>query len=327
MSQWNLKHITYQSPQTEIDQVKDMWEGLYVWATNSRLEKPWADETYGFVGAFIGEQCVGTTSYTISSRGQGIISQVDTREEYRKRGIANSVVTETIETFRKNGARAVYLAAWDEWIRNIYRKFGFINVGNMGKRGAFKLTLNESGEDDNLFRSGQAAALRPLGNGDQADITSLFCAQHPCVVKSYELGCYLGSYFEGEYFILRNQVVEGIVPEERKPKKGYRCFVLDGEETILGLGTLIPSSRRHEGHIGILDILVHQNYNEHNQAMLDKLEEDCELDHVYVYIEKTENDKRELFQNAGYVKLTQLEKHLKIGDENFDLELYSKNFS
>ena len=66
MSSWVLKHINYQSPQEEKNQVKDLWEGLYIWATHSRLDKPWGNETYGFVGAFIGDRCVGTTSYTLS---------------------------------------------------------------------------------------------------------------------------------------------------------------------------------------------------------------------------------------------------------------------
>ena len=326
MASWHLKHITYQSPQEDKDQVKDLWEGLYIWATDSRLKEPWGNEKYGFVGAFIGDTCVGTTSYTISARGQGILSQVQTQEQYRGQGIAKSVMAEVMDTYRKNGARAVYLAAWDEWIRNIYRKFGFVNVGNMGKRGAFKITLTDAGEDENLFRADQKTVLRPLGIGDQADITSLFCTKHQCVVKNYELGCYLGSYFEGEFFILQNQVVQGIVPEERKPKKGYRCFVLDGEETILGLGSVIPSSRRHEGHTGIIDMLIHPAYGDYTQKMLDKLEENCELGHLTAYIEEKETAKREFYEKNGYKKLTDLKKQLTIGDESFNLVMYRKNF-
>ncbi|MBN1294816.1 MAG: GNAT family N-acetyltransferase [Candidatus Latescibacteria bacterium] len=326
MTPWQLKHITYQSPQEDKDQVKDLWEGLYIWATNSRLNEPWENEKYGFVAAYIDNTCVGTTSYTISARGQGILSQVQTQEQYRGRGIASSIMSEVMDTFRKNGARAVYLAAWDEWIRNIYRKFGFVNVGNMGKRGAFKITLTDAGKDEILFRADQQVTIRPLGIGDQTDITSLFCTQHPCVVKNYELGCYLGSYFEGEFFILQNQVVQGIVPEERKPKKGYRCFVLDGEETILGLGTVIPSSRRHEGHTGIIDMLIHPAYSALTQDMLDKLEENCELDHLTAYIEENESTKREFYEKNGYKKLTELEKQLTIGEESFNLMMYRKNF-
>jgi len=327
MASWKLKHITYESPQEEKDQVKDMWEGLYIWATHSRLEKPWGKETYGFVGAFDKDRCVGTTSYTISSRGQGIVSQVQTHNDYRRQGIANATVQEVIETFRRKGARVVYLAAWDEWIRNIYRKFGFELKGTMGRRGAFKLTLNKSGEDENLFRPGQKTLLRPLALDDQADLTSLFVAQHGCVVKHYELGCYVGSYFEGEFFILHNQVVPGVVPEERKVKKGYRAVVLDGDETILGLGTVIPPARRHEGHTGVVDIVIHPNYREHMAEMLDRLEENCELDHLTVYIEEHEDFKREIYECAGYRKLARLEKQLKIDDSVYNLEMYRKMFS
>lgn len=327
MANITIKHITYQSPESEKEQVINMQDGLYHWAIKSRLTKPWDKEIFGFAAAFDGDKVVGTTSYTITPRGQAILSDVFTDEKYRGQGIAKSVLNETIETYKRYGARAVYLAAWDEWIRNIYRKYGFVNVGNMGKRGAFKLTLRESGEDKVLFRPGQKTVLRPMQIGDQADITSLFCTDHgSLVVKNYELGCYLGSYFEAEFFVLQNQVTEGIVPEERVPKKGYRSIVLDGEETILGLGTLIPGGRRHEAHAGILDILIHPDYRNHSQAMLNKLEENMELDHVYVYLEENEDFKIELFEKNGYEKLARLENHIKIGDESFNILLFTKKF-
>jgi len=326
MDSWRLVHVTHTSSDEEKEQVLRFWEGHYTWMTKSRLEKPWGNETYGFAAAFIDNLCVGTTSYTISARGQGILSQVHTDENFRGRGIGNAMIDEAIGIMRKNGTRAVYLAAWAEWIRDIYRKRGFKCVGTMGKRGAFKLTLNDSGKDENLFRSGQRTRFRPMAIDDQADITSLFCAQYPHVVKHYDLGCFLGSYFEGEFYILRNQTVEGVVPEEKKEKKGYRAVVLDGEETIMGLGTVIPSSRRYEGHTGIIDFLVRENYKDRTGEMLEQLEENCELDHLTMYIENNEKDKRRILEQAGYQKLAVLKNQLKIGSDPFDLVMYRKYF-
>jgi len=323
---WTVKHVTYQSSEEEKKEVMKFWDGDYIWMTASRLEKPWDGELYGLAAAFVDKICVGTTSYTLSARGQGILSQVHTEDSFRNRGIARATIEETLDTFRRNGARAVYLAGWGEWIRDIYRRRDFELVGEMGQRGAFKLTVNDSGKDEILFRSGQKTGFRKMRQGDQADITSLFCAGHRCVVKNYDLGCFLGSYFEGEFYILQNQVVKGIVPEETKEKKGFRAIVLDGEETVLGLGTVIPSSRRHEGHGGILDFLVHPNYSEHTKEMLARLEEGGELDHLTVYIERNEADKQRLLEQAGYTMLSLLGKQLVIGDESFDLVMYRKYF-
>jgi len=326
MAEWKIVHINHESSPEEKEQVSRFWDGLYIWMTRSRLEKPWGGETYGFAAAFIGDRCVGTTSYTISPRGLGILSQVHTDEKYRGRGIGRATIDEAISTFRKKGARAVYLAAWAQWIRDIYMRRGFVNVGNMGMRGAFKLTLDDSGRDENLFRPGQHAEFRPMAIDDQGDITSLFCTGHPYVIKNYELGCFLGSYFEGEFYILQNQTVEGVVPEEKKEKKGFRALVLDGEETVLGLGTVISSSRRHEGHTGVIDILVHRNYADRMGEMLERLEENCGLEHLTMYIEKNEEDKRSLLEKAGYRRIAVLEKQLEIDREAFDLEMYRKFF-
>ncbi len=325
MSEIVIRPVTYKSPESEKKQVLKTHDELYYWATESRFKAPWENEIFGVMSAFDGDKLVGTTSYAITPRGQAILSDVYTDENYRGQGIAKKVLAETMKVYEENNTRAIYLAAWDEWIRNIYRKYGFVNVGNMGGRGSFKLTLNKLGEDKVLFRPEQKTTLRPMGLGDQADITSLFCADFGrLVIKNYELGCYLGSYFEGEFFVLQNQVVKGVVPEEDRPKKGYRSIVLDGEETILGFGTIIPSSRRHEDHIGIIDVMVHPNYKEQAKDILAALEDNNELEHVYAYIEENEKEKIEMFKSLGYEQLTVLNNHLKIADESFSLLLFNK---
>ncbi len=326
MASWRIVRVTHESSDHEKREVNKFWAGLYPWMTESRLSEPWGDEKYGFAAAFDGDTCIATTSYTVSPRGQGILSQVHTVEEYRGQGVADATMNEAFAAYRDHGARAVYLAAWAEWIRDMYRRRGFELVGEMGGRGAFKRIMSDGGEDENLFRPGQSAELRPMAEYDQCDITSLFCAKHPVIIKNYELGCYLGSYFEGEFYILRNQKVEGVVPEERKDKKGFRAMVLDGEETILGLGTVIPSSRRHEGHTGILDVLVHPAYSDHAGKMIEALQENCELDQLRAYIEKDENGKRDLLVRAGFTKAADLPRHLDIAGETFDLEMWRKYY-
>ncbi len=311
---WQIRHVTHESPEQERQGVLRFWSGDYAWATQSRLEAPWGDETYGFAGAFAGDRCVGTTSYTISRRGQGILSQVFTDEAFRGQGIGAATVREAVETFRRRGARAVYLAAWREWVREIYRKVGFVRVGTMGERHAFKLTLSPSGEDENLFRAGQRTTFRPMAAGDQADLSALFNVRHPGVVKHYDLGCFLGSHFEGEFVTLRRQV----------DREGFRAMTLDGEETILGFGTVVPSSRRHEGHTGILDLLIHPLYANLWPDMLDALERDCGLERLTVCAADSEAEKIRAFERAGYREVARLERQVKIGMDYHDLTVYEK---
>ena len=311
---WKLRQITHRSPRAEKEAVLRFSGGDYAWATRSRLESPWEAETYGLVAAFSHERCVGTTSYTLSPRGQGILSQVYTDPDFRNRGIARATVGEAVETFRTHGSRAVYLASAKDWVQRLYRGFGFRFVGAMARRHAFKLTLDPSGEDSVMFRSGQRAEVRPMADGDQAELTALFNTTHPYVVKHYGLGCYLGSHFEGEFYVLRRQA----------DRPGARAVVLDGEEGLLGLGTIIPSSRRHEAHRGVLDILVHSSYTHRAGDMLDALETDCPLESLSVYIEESEKDKRRFLENAGYRGIARIDRKLIIDETAYNLALYER---
>lgn len=314
---WKLRYVTSTSSKRQKQEVCRFSVGNYLWATQSRLEVPWGDETYGLVAAFAGTRCIGTTSCTVSPRKQGILSQVFTDPGWRGQGIASAVVREAVETFRTHRARAVYLGSGQEWVRQMYRKVGFQFIGAMERRHAFKLTLDPSGEDAVLFRPGQRTEIRPLRPDDQADLSALFNARHPCVVKHHGLGCYLGSHFEGEFFTLRQQA----------DQPGFRALVLDGRETVLGLGTVLPSPRRHQGHRGLLDLLVHPDYAAEAPELLERLETACGLDALTAYVEDSEAGKRRLFERAGYREIAQLRAWIKIGTAPYNLTLYEKTLS
>ena len=64
------------------------------------------------------------------------------------------------------------------------------------------------------------------------------------------IGCYLGSHFEGEFYQLRSY-------EQERP--GFLAFVLEAEQCLVGMATFVPSSRRHQEHQGLVDVLVHPN--------------------------------------------------------------------
>ena len=318
---WQIVHVTYRSPEEEkreVVRLLGLWgdedNSLWLKAFRSRLERPWGNEVYGLAGAFVGGRCVGTTAYTISGRGQGILSGVFTDPEFRRQGIGTATLRAAVEAFRRYGARAVYLAAWAEWTRDMYRGVGFARVGTMGERHAFKLTLDPAGEDGCLFRPDQRTRIRPMEIGDQADLSALFNAQHACVVKHYERGCFLGSHFEPEFYALRDGV----------DRAGIRAIVLDGKETILGFGTVVPSPRRHEGHTGVLDLLVHPNYAGWTDEMIGRLEDGCGLERLSVVLADSEEEKRLAFERAGYRRIARFERQLKVGTAYYDLTMYGK---
>ena len=311
---YQIRHVTHCSTETDKQEALKFSSGTYLQATRSRLEAQWGDEAYGLAAAFSGSLCIGTSAYTVSSRGQAILAQVFTHPDHRGQGIARATIAEAIEGGRRHGARVYYLAAWEDWKRALYKGFGFRFVGAMGERHAFKLVLDPSGEDAALFAKGQNANIRSMGDGDQADLCSLFNAQQHGPVKHYELGCYLGSHFEGEFYSLAYEF-EGT---------GLRCVVLDGEETILGFGTVIPSRLRHQGHRGVLDLLVHPNYAHLLPDVLDALHQGCPLDLLTAYVEDSDDVRRSALEQAGYADVGRLAGWLRVGDRNLDVTVYEK---
>ncbi len=313
---YEIRHITHTSSEQDKREVIRVWDsrgGTYADLTRQRLTAPIGHERYGLATAFANQKCVGTTAYILSPRGQGIFTQVYTDPDYRGQGIGKTTVAETVRILKELGGRAIYLAAWQDWIRAIYQKVGFEFIGAMGERHAFKLTLHPEGEDAVLFRKDQQTTIRPLAEDDQADLCALFNARHNSVVKHYELGCFLGSHFEPEFFTLQQH-------------KGHTALVINGEETILGLATAMPSHRRHETHCTTVDILIHPQYFNLAETLLQALETTCDSEVLYAYIEPSENDKRTLFEKSGYHQIARLQKRLQIGAQAFDLDLYAKIF-
>jgi GNAT superfamily N-acetyltransferase len=311
---WQIRHVDHTSSEQEKQEVLRFSTGDYTWATNSRLSEPWGNEIYGFVAAFDGSRCVGTTSYAISPRKLGILSQVFTDPDYRGQGIATATVEETVKTFRQHNTSAAYLASGQEWVRQMYRKVGFEFVGAMGRRHGFKLTLESSGHDRELFRAGQDTGLRHVQPDDQGDICALFNAGHNCVVKHYALGCYLGSYFEGEFYSLRR----------REGTKGYRSMILDGQETILGMATVLPSDRRHQTHRGVLDWLVHPEYHSHTQNILDSMLSNCALKCLDAFADSSETARQDLLEKNGFEQVGQLPDQIQIDDVSFTVIQYRR---
>ena len=235
--------------------------------------------------------------------------------DFRSQGVARATIDEALHAFRQHQTRAVYLASAKEWVRHIYRGVGFDFVGAMGERHAFKLTLDDSGREESLFRAGQRVSLRALAAHDQADLSALFNAEHGCVVKHYELGCYLGSHFEGEFYQLRRY-------EEERP--GFRAVVLEGEETLLGLATAVPSTRRHEGHRGVIDVLVHPAYAMHGAGMIAALHEQTELESLVACAGEQDEGRRSMLDAAGYRVIGKLARCLRIADRTYDLLMFEQ---
>ena len=310
-----LRHVTHRSTDGDKEQVLRFSGSDYARATRSRLAAPWGDEIYGLAAAFEEERCIGTTSYAISPHRLGILSQVFTDVDFRGQGVARATIDEALHAFRQHQTRAVYLGSAKEWVRRIYRGVGFDFAGAMGERHAFKLTLDDSGREESLFRPGQRVSLRAWAAHDQADLSALFNAEHGCLVKHYELGCYLGSHFEGEFYQLRRY------EEERR---GFRAVVLEGEETLLGLGTVVPSARRHEGHRGIVDVLVHPTYAAHGSKMIAALHEQTELESLVAYAGEQDEDRRSMLEAAGYSAIGKLTRCLRIAGRAYDLLMFER---
>lgn len=59
---FQLRHVTHRSPESDKHEVLKYSSGDYLEATRSRLEAPWDDEVYGLAAAFADDVCIGTSA-------------------------------------------------------------------------------------------------------------------------------------------------------------------------------------------------------------------------------------------------------------------------
>ena len=310
-----IRHVTHRSSDADKAQALRFWDDDYALATRSRLASPWGKEIYGLAAVFEGDHCIGTTSYTISPHRLGILSQVHTGPNHRGQGVARGTLGAALEVFRQHRTQAVYLGSAKDWVQRIYEGLGFEFVGAMGARHAYKLTLDESGRDVCLFRPGQQVTTRAWAAHDQADLSALFNASHEGLVKHFQLSCFLGSHFEGEFYKLRRYAEE---------RPGFQALVLEGEEALLGIATVIPSSRRHEQHRGVVDVFVHPNYADQMADLLAAVQEATELTSLSAYAGIHDHDRQSMLRAAGYRRAGKLTGHLCIGAQDYDLEIFER---
>ncbi len=307
--------VTYQSEPLLIEAVKRFLTHEFPGPTASRLRAPWRDETYAIVAAMDGETCVGTTSYTISKRGQGCFSQVKTAPKRRGQGISKQVIQAVSEQLQNSHARAIYLAVWVDWIERLYQGFGFNRVGTAGLRVAMKLTLNPGGEDTRLFRAGQQTRFRDLDQDDQGDLSSLFngCKDH--VVKNAALDNFLGAHFEPEFYTLLDR---------KDQNERLKTLVLDGEETILGFGSVTPETHYLQTHRAIVDVLVHPNYGSMAGEILSRLESMTDCERLSAYAGPDESHRIQLLTSMGYRQVREWPAYLNVNARDIPLIEYEK---
>jgi len=307
--------VNYRSDGHLKEEVKRFLGSAFSKSTEQRLAKPWGEETYGLVCAVDGERIIGTTSYTISRRGQGIVSQVFTAPERRRQGIGTRVLQEVVRSLRDHHARAAYLAVWVDWIERLYMKCGFRRAGCAGPRVAMKLTLDPSGEDENLFRPGQQCTFREMRKDDQCDLSSLFNAPHGATVKNYTLNNFLGAHFEPEFYELL---------ERLEKNRHVRTLVLDGEETVVGFGTLAPLEHYLQQHRAVIDFLIHPNYLAYARQFVSRLESATTCERMSVFSGPHEAARIEVLEGLGYQPVRTWRAFLKDGQASYDLVEYEK---
>ena len=84
-------------------------------------EFPW-----GFIGAYDGDRLVGAVIATFDGR-KGWINRLAVHPEYRRRGIASTLVREAERVLRERGARVIsaLIERWNQPSLNLFRKLGY----------------------------------------------------------------------------------------------------------------------------------------------------------------------------------------------------------
>ena len=249
-----------------------------------------------------------------------VIEGVVTLESCRGLGIASKLTNMAVELAFAADCEVCYLGnSYQEG--SVYLRCGFERLSGVVMRRA------APGGDDyesRCFGPGQKTSIREAQWGDLPGVSCLLAQPLDCLVLDYPRGIVSCKYTEPKSCVGNFPRVWYNVKE-----RGGSMYMLIGEKAhqVLGFGTLTPEAGTARCHKAVVDIAVHDNYEDKAQEILEVLLSTAEKEKIQTvrsYVADSDGKKTNWFEKAAFSGVAKLGGELRVGEKAIDVIVLEK---
>lgn len=280
---------------------------------------------YFFLGE-LGGELVGTVWYCTPATCQEIayLGEVFTAKEQRNKGIATCLVDVSINHFRENGGRAIYVTnLCPNAPNNILRQKGFqaYGYGQHAYGGIIRYIVDEREDefDQNYYRPDPKTSIREVNQGDLPNFIALFNYPHPWIARAYTLDLIGNKVFDENGRSFMNLL--------KTLKHGNECLVLeDSKHRVVGTAWSSSLPTKSQSHVKRVDFTIHPNYFNKANILLEALIKRIsgKTEKVQAYVANTDTSKIDILTSCHFKKEAILRNQIHILSKKIDLEIYSR---
>lgn len=266
---------------------------------------------------------VGTASiyYAKDQPEVSLLGNVLTHRDFRRLQIAQQLTDFCVQSSFETGCRVTYLGTTRS-PRCVYLNCGFDWVsGGVMRRPAPGAEEVEA----ELFAANQSTTIREANWGDLPGVALLVAQPSDALVIDYPRGILSPSFASMGRCVSNFPVIWYDVANS-----GGTMCVLSGDKPgrVLGFGSLTPGMGQGRRHLAVIEITTHDSYRNQARRLMKWLSEKALQKRIQVlqaHVASHDQYKAELFHDAGFRPVAELDKQLCIGDRVFSAFIYQRD--
>ena len=267
--------------------------------------------------AEIDDEVVGSMGcYSPSStQDVGLVEFVETDERHRRKGIASTLLGSLIADFRSNNGKALLLCTTNPIAGSLYEKHGFwYTVGD----GMMYVSPDAQDFADSYLSYAGSATVRDAVWGDLPRASLLYNNPEPdWLIKDYLTDSFRDTRFERHF------------TQQMRASEGGWGAVLALEtptNSVVGLASFNRIDTYYQQHVATFTFRVcPAYYTQADDLLRHSLQRARELSIgiLQVHVADVDEDQKGLIRNAGFSETARLPGHLRDGDRNIDMLIYT----
>jgi GNAT superfamily N-acetyltransferase/L-amino acid N-acyltransferase YncA len=255
------------------------------------------------------------------SREVALLEMVWTHPDYRRMGIAQSLLRHTLADFWAVGGKAMYLCTTNPAAFALYDSEGFRPLIGDGMR-YLAPPLDSETFTKNYFADAGPAQIRRAEWGDIARVSALYNQPEPdWLIKDYPRRVFRDMRYESHYIRVWKPASEG---------QGVALVLENSLHRIVGIASAIEIDSFYEQHISVVDFWGCPAYLGQLPELLAELVQEAEkrgTELLQASIAECDQEKRQLLESAGFSETARLRERLRDGNQRFDLINYERQLS